>query len=44
MLANLSLHYGRLSLVTWEEMSFTAEGQLDFQPIPMAEVSELHTE
>mmetsp|Transcript_21593 Transcript_21593/g.48809 ORF Transcript_21593/g.48809 Transcript_21593/m.48809 type:complete len:237 (+) Transcript_21593:479-1189(+) len=43
VLANPSLHYGRLSLVAWEDMFSAAQSQLDFHPMPEAEVSELRT-
>ena len=44
MLANLNPHYGRLSPVAWEDMSFAAQGQLDFRPMPSAEAPELRAE
>ena len=36
MLRNLNLHYGRLSLMGWEDMLFAANGQLDHHPMPRA--------
>ena len=44
VLANLNLHYGHLGLVAWEEMFFTAQGQLDFHSMPNAEALMLRTE
>ena len=44
VLASLILHYGRLSLVTWEKVLFAAQGQLDFHPMPSAKAPGPRTE
>ena len=42
-LANLDLHHGRLSLLAWEGMFLTAEGQLDYHPMAGAEDAQLRS-
>ena len=44
VLANLNLHYGRLGLLAWDDMSLAAEGQLDYHSMAGAEDAQLRSE
>ena len=44
ILANLNLHHGQLSLLSWDDIFLAAEGQLDHYPMAGAEDAKLRSE